>query len=217
MIHIDTGIPIAHIYMMAANLEHWGKARIIEKFSTNNIYVLNSACESLQSRELKDRFHKRFPSLSLAEELHRFSSLRSVGEHIADLTSPQAQREFIDLLIWLLREDIVEQLFQYPYLILVPPISSSTGAASLRSDTTKHNDSINGNYASDDDLYDQDDDGDDDDDDDDDEGITRWLEASNNDTKPLTRAERKILNTYNDGTENFALLLRYAARDAPAR
>jgi len=193
--HMETGIPIAHIYMMAANLLHWGMARIIEKLVTNNIYVLNPSIESLPTRNLSERLNKRFPSHTLSKEIDRFSQLRTLGEHLPDASNPQAQREFIELVSWLLREDIIVQVFQYPYLLLSHVQSilderdeqyDESGGAYDYSTTG----SYRGNGDNENDMR------------------TRWLESGGA-PEQLTHAERAALSRYNDGSEDFALLERY--------
>ena len=116
MIELETGIPIAHIFHLAAHLVFWGHARVADRLAATNYYALSPDVGSLLNRDVNWRFAQAFPAFSLAEELHRYSCLRTLEEHLHALESQQQKRDFVNVVVWLLQEGVIVQMYEYVYL-----------------------------------------------------------------------------------------------------
>jgi len=123
---LELNLPLSTIFRIAAHLVKWQKSRIIDVVARNAVYMVKSpstpATDTVEGTlspmaVLERKFDRWFPSFRLATMLERFSTPRSVAAHLADLPAA-LERDFVAVVIWLLRHDLVLQLHEYLYLVV---------------------------------------------------------------------------------------------------
>lgn len=118
---------------ITGHLIYWGKARVIGILSTLNTYILNPSYltgDATQFIQEQDEFNKEFPNFDYCEILgtyvnksfpfphtHRFSFPRKLGEHIEHIDR-SLETQFIDVVCWLIRHNLLVLLRTYIFLIL---------------------------------------------------------------------------------------------------
>lgn len=127
---VETDISISQIFRMAGHLVFWGRARVINTLTKTNIYVLNPRAHfSDNFREnpgsyfkvLLDQFASVFsPSFRFEEILDRFSHPKPLANHV-NLLIPSLQRDFVDVVVWLLRKNLLIQLYTFIFLNIPKP------------------------------------------------------------------------------------------------
>jgi hypothetical protein len=118
----ETGIPLAQLYKLAAHLVYWNKARIIDTLTKTNVYVLNPdpKCANFYFDWLTTTFQKAFPAFRLAEVLAGFAANKTLGQLVHPLAS-SLQREFVEVVVWLLRQDLLIQIHTFVFLLIPDP------------------------------------------------------------------------------------------------
>lgn len=114
---MELNLPLSQIFRMAAHILYWKIGRIVSTMTTANVYCINPDVQVTQA--LCKQFESDFPSLSLLQQLARFSAAKPVREHLTEITV--SHKQFSDVLVWMLRRELVLQLFTY--LILIVPES----------------------------------------------------------------------------------------------
>lgn len=123
---LELGIPLEHLYRIAAHLVYWKKAKIIDVLTRNNLYVLNPQPHDLEERTthlpfLAQQFETQFQNLKLIDLLSRFSTPKRLAD-VLQLTT--AQSKFVEMVTWLIRHDLITQIHQFVFL-LAPKLTSS--------------------------------------------------------------------------------------------
>lgn len=123
---LELGIPLEHLYRIAAHLVYWKCARVIDVLTRNNIYVLNPTPkdneeETMHMPFLIQTFEAQFPGTKLVELLSRFSTPKKLNDI---LQTSSSQSKFVEMVVWLIRRDLIMQVHQFCFL-LRPKISSS--------------------------------------------------------------------------------------------
>lgn len=123
-LQVETDIPLSQLYRLSAHLVYWNKAHIINTLTKTNVYVLNSFDDLDETSDiyytLAKEFSRSFPSFRFDEILERFSQPRTLGEHVSLLIS-SLQRDFIEVVIWMLQRNLIIQLHTYIYLMIPKP------------------------------------------------------------------------------------------------
>lgn len=111
---IDLRVPRQQLYLIASHLEYWGKAKIIESLSQYNVYILNTKMNSGDTylHSIAPKFQELF-QIQLTAVLEQFSFPQALHEN-----NFAQEEKFVEIVIWLLRHDLVVQIFPYFYLIL---------------------------------------------------------------------------------------------------
>jgi hypothetical protein len=113
----ELGIPLAHLYRIAAHLLYWKKARVIDVLTRNNVYVLNpnphGPDEGLHLPFLIQTFEAQFQGVKLVELLSRFSTPKKLSDV---MQSSSSQSKFVEMVTWLIRQDIIIQVHQFCFL-----------------------------------------------------------------------------------------------------
>jgi hypothetical protein len=112
-ISVETLIPISQIFRMAAHLVYWQKAKIIKSLTQSSILVVNPEAEF--EFLLDQSFAHAFPSFRLPEVLQSFSSPIPLVSHAQKLP-PTKQKDFLNIVLWLLRHNLLIELNTYIYL-----------------------------------------------------------------------------------------------------
>jgi hypothetical protein len=68
---------------------------------------------------LDQEFSSSFQAFKFEEILDRFSSPKTLGEHVELLTAP-LQRDIVEIVIWLLQRNLIIQLHTYPFCVCYP-------------------------------------------------------------------------------------------------
>eukprot|EP01128_Nolandella_sp_AFSM9_P010839 TRINITY_DN7556_c0_g1_i1.p1 TRINITY_DN7556_c0_g1~~TRINITY_DN7556_c0_g1_i1.p1 ORF type:complete len:268 (+),score=49.47 TRINITY_DN7556_c0_g1_i1:674-1477(+) len=88
-----------------------------------NIYTLNPTTEKeLYLPLITKEFEEEFPNFKLAPVLESFSVLKKLGDHVSRLEAP-LQREFVEVVTWLLRRGMLIQIHTYIYLMFPESVS----------------------------------------------------------------------------------------------
>lgn len=128
---LDLGLPLEQLYRIAANFVYWKAAKVVDVLTRNNMYVLNpnpkdSDGNSAHLQFLAGTFENTFQSVKLFDLLSRFSTPKRLSE-ILQLSASQSK--FVEMVTWLLRNDLIVQVHQFCYL-QAPKLSSAITPAS---------------------------------------------------------------------------------------
>lgn len=154
-LQLETQIPLSQLFRLASHLVYWRKARVVHMLTKNNVYILKpdvarwkeqhrflyrvageqvklqADSASVRKRDsiavLCVKFARQFPSFRLAELLERFSTPKPLIEHMSQF-APTLQRDFINVVVWLLKHNLLEQMFVYVFLMVPPPPTPPPGA-----------------------------------------------------------------------------------------
>eukprot|EP01130_Rhizamoeba_saxonica_P014917 TRINITY_DN6593_c0_g1_i1.p1 TRINITY_DN6593_c0_g1~~TRINITY_DN6593_c0_g1_i1.p1 ORF type:complete len:523 (-),score=87.05 TRINITY_DN6593_c0_g1_i1:22-1503(-) len=118
----ETGLSLTQLFRIASHLVYWGKAKVIDTLTKKNVYILNPDCKSSFS-DLRTSFLEHFKEWNLADRLKGFSIPIPLKAHITSISLPNAQREFVNIVIWLLRHELLIEVHTFVYLLLPPSIS----------------------------------------------------------------------------------------------
>jgi nitrogen permease regulator 3-like protein len=123
-------MPLTQLYRLAAHLVCWKKARVIDTLTKNNVYILNPSpkADGFYLPFLSQKFERNFP-VKISDILPRFSFPKKLGEHVQSLPT-SLQRDFVDIVIWMLRQDLLVQQQTYVYLMVPTGGSSMDDGAS---------------------------------------------------------------------------------------
>uniref|UniRef100_A0A6B2L715 GATOR1 complex protein NPRL3 C-terminal HTH domain-containing protein n=1 Tax=Arcella intermedia TaxID=1963864 RepID=A0A6B2L715_9EUKA len=112
----ETGLPLSQLFRIAAHLVYWGKAKVVVFLTKLNVYTLNPnpPIQSLQS--YITQFKQDFPSFDFCATLENFSIPKKLMNHMSRL-SANLQPNFVNVVSWLLRHDLLVQVHTYVYLI----------------------------------------------------------------------------------------------------
>ncbi len=103
------------MYVMAAHLVFWGKAKIINIMTKNNVYTLASHNDEVNENmhTLWKEFSCIFPDFNLVEVLANFSVPKPLSFHVQTLQHAH-HRDFVLVVGWLLQKELLVQLHTYP-------------------------------------------------------------------------------------------------------
>ena len=111
----DTDIPLSLVFLIAAHLVYWGKARIIYPLCESNVYVVSPTASIHSKSQVAEQFSLAYPGMSLHEHLSQFSLPTALGEHASPLWSPQQKTDQVQRVIWMLKHHLLIQLHMYIY------------------------------------------------------------------------------------------------------
>jgi hypothetical protein len=66
--------------------------------------------------KVREQFRTEFSGLDLLTQLQRFSTAKSVKEHLAEISV--SSKQFSEILVFLLKKDLIVQIFTYLMLII---------------------------------------------------------------------------------------------------
>jgi hypothetical protein len=164
-LQLETQIPLSQLFRLASHLVYWRKARVVHMLTKNNVYILKpdvarwkeqhrflyrvageqvklqADSASVRKRDsiavLCVKFARQFPSFRLAELLERFSTPKPLVEHMSQF-APTLQRDFINVVVWLLKHNLLEQMFVYVFLMVPPPPSGTDATALAATEVAMH-------------------------------------------------------------------------------
>lgn len=117
-LYIESGIPLAQLFRLAAHLVYWGCGRVVDTLTKHNVYMVNPAAELSPHSPLALEFKLKFRPTTLPGLLSKLSVRPAkVGDFLRGLTATE-QLRFIKMLIWLLRHDFLVQLHTYIHLVI---------------------------------------------------------------------------------------------------
>lgn len=107
---------------MAAHLIYWKKGKLIKSLSPNSFFIINPRMKEKKSDlysnyllSLDQSFSHSFLNFRLAEILHDFSTPLTLVTHVHKLAASK-QKDFVPVVVWLLRHDLIIELNTYFYL-----------------------------------------------------------------------------------------------------
>jgi Nitrogen Permease regulator of amino acid transport activity 3 len=129
-IEAETSIPLAHIYRMAAHLVYWQCAVVIDQLTMHKVLVTGT--QRLPDRGAERAFAMRFDSTwgDLGATLQRFSAAQPLSKHYESLQSA-VKREFVPVVVWLLRHKLLVQLDTYVFLLIDRELSADPADVAL--------------------------------------------------------------------------------------
>ncbi|KAL6077830.1 Nitrogen permease regulator-like 3, variant 2 [Balamuthia mandrillaris] len=113
-ISIETNIPLNQIFLMAAHFVYWRKGKIIKALTPHSVFIIHPKTE-LQMAPRDQSFQFSFPSFRLAEVLAKFSQPKPLIAHVQAYSTPK-QKDFIPVVMWLLRQGLLMEVNTYYYL-----------------------------------------------------------------------------------------------------
>ncbi|KAI1715395.1 phosducin domain-containing protein [Ditylenchus destructor] len=115
-----SGLPLSQVLLIVKHYLMWARAIVIYPICSTNVYTTVPCLTSFSS--MAKSFSEQFPDCSLAEILEQFSPPSTLGTFLAEtaLYSPVNMR--IQMLIFLLRNQLLVQI--HTYLYLLPPPST---------------------------------------------------------------------------------------------
>ncbi len=130
-LQMELNLPLSQIFRMAAHLLYWRIGKIVSTMATTNIYCIHPSLTI--SQHLVRQFEEEFPALpSLLRQLERFSVPKPLKDHLADISF--SHKQFSDILVWMLRRDVVLQLCVYLQLIVPESFAAANSGISANSD-----------------------------------------------------------------------------------
>uniref|UniRef100_A0A915ESY5 GATOR complex protein NPRL3 n=1 Tax=Ditylenchus dipsaci TaxID=166011 RepID=A0A915ESY5_9BILA len=117
----STGLPLLQVLQIVKHYLLWARAIVIYPICSTNVYTTTPCHTSFTT--MVNTFSEQFEGCGLAEIVEQFSPPSSLGSFLADssLYSPVNLR--MQMLIFLLRNQLLVQL--HTYLYLLPPISNT--------------------------------------------------------------------------------------------
>lgn len=111
---LDLDIPLSVCYSISSHLQYWGLGKIIDTLNKHNMYTLTSKRIDFA---LEKEFAQRFPSMNFYTSLSRFSEILPLEEHLRGQTA-EGRKKTVSLLVWLLQNHVIEQLFTFVYCFM---------------------------------------------------------------------------------------------------
>jgi hypothetical protein len=108
-------LSLLQIYKLVSHLVAWKKAIVIHPISTRNIYVLSPDAKFELLPELSGQFNNLFPDLELTKTLQDLSLPKVLS---STLPSKDSKKTFLEVVGFLLRYNLVQQLNTYIYLTI---------------------------------------------------------------------------------------------------
>lgn len=140
-LHLEMGIPMGQLTMLAAHLVYWKRARIIHTLTQHSMYVVSPRCDlAPHSRMMKafEQFQKEARQgqskrsnskvRRLAEVLAHFSVPMHLGEKLSHLNNKDDQKDLVQLVVWLLKWGALIHLHHYVVMIPTDPVDPSLEA-----------------------------------------------------------------------------------------
>lgn len=116
-LHALSGIPLAQILRLAAHLVYWDKARIVATITKHSTYKVAPSADIDPTGPLAHAFMNKFRH-PLPEILAEFSLMKRLQKRLQALERGEETKEYIRMVIWLLRHDFLVQLHTHVYLVL---------------------------------------------------------------------------------------------------
>lgn len=118
----DADISLSQIFSVVSHLVYWGKAMVIYPLAENNVYVISNDIPTNIDSKVAQKFERDFQRksrLDLISILARFSFPTTLGECKNPVDSIHQQREHLNIVTWLLKQQLLKQLHTYVYFM--PP------------------------------------------------------------------------------------------------
>ncbi|KAJ3384300.1 Nitrogen permease regulator 3 [Lobulomyces angularis] len=106
---------LSQIYRLAAHLVFWEQAKIIDVISSRNVYVVSNTLRSKNLTLLSESFSLQFPQMNLPTIL---SLLKSPNPYSSVVPIKENRNIYLEILTFLLRNDLVVQIHMYIYLVV---------------------------------------------------------------------------------------------------
>lgn len=107
---------------MVAHLIYWKKGKLIKSLSQHSVFIINPRMKEKKSDlysnyllSLDQSFSHSFFNFRLAEILRDFSTPLTLVTHVHKLAANK-QKDFLNVVMWLLRHDLIIELNTYFYL-----------------------------------------------------------------------------------------------------
>jgi len=107
---------------MVAHLIYWKKGKLIKSLSQHSVFIINPRMKEKKSDlysnyllSLDQSFSHSFFNFRLAEILRDFSTPLTLVTHVHKLAANK-QKDFLNVVVWLLRHDLIIELNTYFYL-----------------------------------------------------------------------------------------------------
>ena len=138
----DADISLSQIFSVVSHLVYWGKAMVIYPLAENNVYVLSKDTPTNIDSKVAQKFERDFKGkarLDLISILARFSFPTTLGECKNPIDSIHQQREHLNIVTWLLKQQLLKQLHTYIYFM---PPDDNEGIAANQEYSNLHFDDL---------------------------------------------------------------------------
>jgi len=121
----ESGLPLTHVFRLAAHLVFWKKARIISAQTRHSVYVVSPTARIADDWSLSQDFRREFrdQSMTLEEVMVTFSGQTSLKDHLKDLDRTVRER-YLLVVRWLLKRNLIVPLHTFFYLVIPLPKAS---------------------------------------------------------------------------------------------
>lgn len=109
----DSDLSLEHVNEMVGHLVYWAKATIIYPLCETNVYVISPEAPISVNSPLVEKFHTKFPGMSLIEVISDFSLPTSIGHLTTPLQHPARQGRLAQMVLWMLQHHLLMQLHTY--------------------------------------------------------------------------------------------------------
>lgn len=136
----DADVTLPQVFNIVAQLVYWGKATIIFPLCESNIYMLHPSAPTGINSPLVAEFQERFSSDCLLKILSNFSLSVSLGQLKNPTNSADQECEFVQILVWMLKNRLLIQLHTY---VLLMPLKNGSPFLTKRLSYTQSNERPN--------------------------------------------------------------------------
>jgi len=127
-----TGLPLMQILYVVRHLLLWAQAVIIYPLCNSNVYTSAVTSKPCLSR-VTERFSEAFPDSDLADLLAEFNPPATLGDFVNPQLYDSAHQKYrTQMVIHMLREQLLMQLHSYVYLIAPMSDSNMSPCSTLR-------------------------------------------------------------------------------------
>ena len=121
-LQLELNIPLPQIYRIVSHLVFWKIAKIISPITKNNTYMVHP--KFVSNKKIENNFGEDFKGRKLSDEIERFSVPLTLKQHLEKLED-LSQQQFFAIVIWLLKNHVLSQLYTYIFLLLPSKVSLS--------------------------------------------------------------------------------------------
>ena len=141
-IQIESSISLPLIYKLVSHLVFWKMAKVVYPLKQFNVYIIHSKFRFNQ--EISHNFSHFFPKRNFKKQLSKFSFFFTIEKHMQMLSKNEeypsldqsegdlstvtkktntkeksmCKNEFLCMVLWFLKHDLITQVFAYIYMVL---------------------------------------------------------------------------------------------------
>lgn len=137
---LETDLSITQIYQLVCHMVYWGFAMLIYPLCNSNVYILSPSADTSADSKLSQEFSLCFHGLQLTQEMARFSFPSHMHDNldILSYSNPRLIDQFNQVVVWMLRHRLINQLHTYVNLVPARRKEFSTSSGTSQSISSAH-------------------------------------------------------------------------------